>query len=236
MTESSTPPDLKEQRVDLEIIGDDKMNWRLRNMYEYGSFPSWYDPTVMNLKGRDDQAKQVQVNDTLHYVIVTEHKQDAMDTYLFNLKAMTPPVIILTYDVSSKESLQNVKKMYDMIPAPEDGKLRLEPGYPFPRPYHHLFVLAKRYPVVIIGCRYPQENPREVEREDVEMFISQHPDCKFAGECMPKEGANENVDKVFQFVLEVYHELRKQARREEDLYLEVDAKPPKKKRKSCLVL
>lgn len=202
--------------------------------YEYGSFPLWYDPTAMNSKGQDDQPKNVQVNDTLYSVIVTEHKQDSMDIYLLFLKHMTP-VIILTYDVSSKESFQNLKKIYDMIPAPENGKVRLEPDESAPGPRHYLFVDANRYPVVIIGCRYPEGSPREVEKEDVKAFIGRHPECKFAGECMPKEGVNENVDEVFRFVVTVYHELRKRAKREEVIYPEVDAKPPKKKRKSCTV-
>ncbi|KAH7412929.1 hypothetical protein BKA64DRAFT_340728 [Cadophora sp. MPI-SDFR-AT-0126] len=237
--EGRTIPDLGNQRVYFEIIGDDKMNWRLRNMYEYGSFPTEYDPTAMNLKGRDDKAKHVQVNGTEYLVIITELNQDSLDIYWLQL-LHTTSIIVLTYDVSSKASFENMKKTYNMIPPPKDGKLRLEPGQPSPRPYYYLFVLAKRYPVVIIGCRYPEDNPREVDKEDVEAFVRQHPECKFAGECMPKEGVNENVDEVFRFVLEVYHELRKQARREEDLYVEAPAlednsRPLKRKKKSCIV-
>jgi len=189
----------------------------------------------MNSKGQDDQPKNVQVNDTLYSVIVAEHRQADTEMYLRYFLKLLTPVVILTYDVSSKESFQNLKQIYDMIPAPENGKVRLEPDESAPGPRRYLFVDANRYPVVIIGGRYSDGSPREVEKEDVKAFIGQHPECKFAGECMPMEGVNENVDEVFRFVVTVYHELRKRAKREEDIYPEVDAKPPKKKRKSCTV-
>ncbi|KAL2073901.1 hypothetical protein VTL71DRAFT_11227 [Oculimacula yallundae] len=237
--EGRIAPDLGSQRVYFEIIGDDKMNWRLRNMYEYGSFPTWSDPTAMNSKGRDDKEKHVEINGTEYLVTVDERNQDSLDMYWHLTLEMTS-VIVLTYDVSSKASYENMKKTHSMIPPPKDGKLRLSPGQPSPDPYYSLFVLAKWHPVVIIGCRYPEDNPREVEKEDVEAFVRQHPDCIFAGECMPKEGVNENVDEVFRFVVEVYHELRKQARREEDLYvepptLEDDYRPLKRKKRSCIL-
>ncbi|KAK0102014.1 hypothetical protein ONS95_001180 [Cadophora gregata] len=222
-------PDLNNQRVYLDIFGDEKMNWRLRNIYEYGSFPTYCDPTVMSNKGRDDKEKHVQIDDTTYLVIVTEHVEETIKYCFWSLPLKTP-IIVLTYDVSSKESFEHLKSIYQRIPAPENGKLRLKPGHPHPTPIQDLWVLAKRYPVMTIGCRYPEESTREVEEADVDCFVEQHTECRFVGECTPDEGENKNVDKVFQSVLEVYHELRKHARREEDLYRAAVASPQRKKR------
>lgn len=203
----------------------------------YGTLHEPYDPTL-----EDDPPRHVQVNHTCYLVKVQDITQYS-GMWSPSLMQIQTPVVVLSYDVSSKQSFENLKKIYDKIPAPVDGKLQFQPDHPSPSPYYHLFVPADQYPVVIIGCRDSEDSPREVEKEDVEAFLGQHPECQYAGECIPKEGMNENVDGILRYVVIVYHELLKQARRKEDLHLEVakvaqvDIKPPenKQKRKFCAV-
>ena len=117
-------------------------------------------------------------------------------------------VIIFAYDVSSKKSFERLDKIYDDLPPPENGRIRFDVTHP-------MSATADRYPIVLIGCKYPADNRREVENDDVTRFLRDHPGSTFAGECVPDGIMNENVDQVFQVSTEILHELRKRAMQEE---------------------
>lgn len=157
------------------------------------------------------------------------------------------PLLILTYDVSSLASFEEMKEVYDLIPRPGDGRIRVDRER-HPRCEEELFVRVERYPVVVIGCCLTADGVREVQRGLVEEWVREREKegVSFAGECVLDERAIEGVEGVVRGAVEVYHGLWKRGRREEDLYpgdvIEmVPVKKPevhekRRKRDSCVVL
>ncbi|KUJ07892.1 uncharacterized protein LY89DRAFT_354224 [Mollisia scopiformis] len=241
------------------MLGDAKMNYRLRELYEYGSVgPDFYDPTAMNGKGRDDRPKLVQHEDMCYRVqgMETDRFESGQFTESNNLATSHPTVfqslaqvLIFTYDVSSKDSFLNMCERYEGLPTPREGRIEIKlmridrniskNGDVQDKLVHEeRYISMDHFPVVFAGCRYPAESVREVEKEDVEAFAHHHPDWKFAGECMLEEDRPENVDQVFRVALEVYHSIRRVALQQGALDHIVDSRPHKQQRSPhcCVVL
>ena len=141
---------------------------------------------------------------------------------------MMTKLIILTYDVSSKESFRKLEETIMQIPRPKDGRISFCSC--------KLFTPMESYPIVLIACRFPLNSPRVVDKEDIDIFVRRHDGCIFAGECVPdgEQGPSINVDKVFRVATEVYHDIRKRAQPAEAMDNENNNN--KKRKRTCVML
>ncbi|KAH8598316.1 hypothetical protein B0O99DRAFT_616400 [Bisporella sp. PMI_857] len=185
----------------LLMVGDVLMNSRLKDLYEFGFIHQSYDPTL----GDTDKPKRVDVEDSCYRVGLVHggDYEKALDyPVIFHLLAQ---VVVITYDIASKDSIQKLERLYSQIPPPPDRRIHFREARP------EVFTPMDYYPKILIGCRHPADSVREVEKEDIEKFMSDHPECTFAGECEPDDISIQTVNEVIQAAIEVYHGIRKKA-------------------------
>lgn len=172
----------------------------------YGSREPTYDPV-----GDAPASKSVEVDGFCYSV----HFWAVKDVANYSYRAMfhhVAQIVVLTYDFSSRESFQNLGTISQQIPRPLDGRIQISKNS---NRVHDVFVTADEYPVVVVGCKCPVNDRREVQEEDVHGLIKRHPGWLFAGECEPTFGGqNLNVEEVVYAIVERYHRVRTQAIRE----------------------
>lgn len=138
-------------------------------------------------------------------------------------------MVLLIYTISDGSSLQYLEEIYDKIPKPPQPvnivPHKIPNGYSGPRVRgirlesleseikdYPAYVAMGTYPVVIAGYKGDDKLPRQVNKSDVDKFLSNHPNCVFGGEFALDN--LEEIDDVFKVVIEVIHGLRETAIRD----------------------
>jgi hypothetical protein len=142
-------------------------------------------------------------------------------------------IVLMTYTISDSGSLQYLEEIYDKIPRPpkppgfgghnnnwrpEIRGLKMEHELTWNVEYP-AYVALERYPVVIAGCKDTGHLSQQVEKPDIEKFISSRPNCVFGGEFSLDN--LEEIDAVFKVVVGVIHGLRKKAVRDQPVQVDI---------------
>ncbi|EDR25018.1 hypothetical protein, conserved [Entamoeba dispar SAW760] len=169
-----------------------------------GHFVELYDPTLEEIYTKDIQVD----GETVKLQITDTFNSDEYEALRF-LNISMADGFVLTYSITSKESLEEIKGIYEEIYRVKH-KNKNEP-----------------IPIIIVGNKCDLENEREVTKEEG-MNYADNINCPFI-ECSAK--TNENINQIFEIITRNILE-QKYQREEEEIWT---IKKPKREKGCCVV-